>query len=115
MADESVIVSIEGGGSSVDLVEKLQYENTSARNLSDALKEEMRELTSQMATMKKENLVLKAQIAAYESSATGEKTASCTAQNETALSVTDSKLSGQSKLFNYFLYHTFIMLVKLDL
>ena len=85
-------------------VKKLQYENTSAQNLSNALKEEMKELTKQLASLKKENLALKAERAAVRQDSSSTGPAIDSSNNEASRSVTgtaDSKLSGQSKTNQY--------------
>lgn len=81
------------------LVEKLQNEKASTEDLARRLTEEVRELTKELALLKKENLTLKA---AQPSSTPDVKTASTQYQpsNSNSLSsneenTVDSKLSGQ--------------------
>ncbi len=88
----------------LELVKTLQHDNSSLQNLSNALKEEVKELTTQLASMKKETLILKAQIANSNglpaepsNGSQKESTPSCSVQNEASgLTSADSKLSGQS-------------------
>ena len=87
------------------LVKTLQHDNSSLQNLTNALKEEVKELTTQLASMKKETLILKAQIANSNDGLPAEssngshkgRTPSCSVQNEaSSLISADNKLSGQS-------------------
>ena len=87
------------------LVETLQHDNSSLQDLTNALKEEVKELTTQLASMKKETLILKAQIANSNDGLPAEpsngsqkgSTPSCSVQNEaSSLTSADNKLSGQS-------------------
>ncbi len=84
-----------------ELVKKLQHEKLSAQNLSNELREDVRELTKELLSLKKENLSMRADTLAVHSTESIPNAA--TNDGSSASTVTtaiDSKHSGQSNKTN---------------
>ena len=84
----------------LELVKKLEYEKLSAQNLSNELREDVKELTQKLLALKKENLTLKAERGQPNTATSTSASGGGSSDTNEAIAITttdDSKNSGQSK------------------
>lgn len=84
------------------LVEKLQHEKSSSETLANNLMDEMRELSKELASLKKENLMLKANAETSNTSTQvkQQQFPHSNSHQQSSITAEDAKLSGQYNTYH---------------